>query len=636
MANTGDSTEPAGECKASAAAGGANVIKECAAALDTGPGVYRMLNAKGEVLYVGKARNLRNRVRSYTNPAKHNPRIAKVINQTASMMFLTTSTETEALLLEQNLIKQLKPRYNVLLRDDKSFPDILVSQEHRFPQIKKHRGRKKEKGSYYGPFASAAAVNRTLNQLQKVFLLRSCSDATLEGRSRPCLLYQIKRCCAPCVGAVSEEEYSGLVADAEQFLGGKSSRVQAQLAAQMAAASAELEFERAAALRDRIHALTQVQTVQGVNPRTVKEADVVGLHCEGGNACVQVFFIRANQNWGNHAYFPRAGSWAEEGEILEAFLGQFYGNKTPARAILLSHEIGAPDLMENLLSENRGQRVRISVPLRGEKAALTESAVRNAREALAMRLAQTRTQAKLLNGLARFLGLDGAPRRIEVFDNSHVQGAHQVGAMIVTGPDGFQKSAYRKFNIRSEGLTPGDDFAMMREVLHRRFSRLMKNNPGRDGAEWPDLVLIDGGAGQVSAAMSALAELGAEDVPLAGVSKGQKRNAGLEEFHFPGGALRAMQNNDPVLYFVQRIRDEAHRFAIGAHRAKRKKAISASPLSEIPGVGAVRKAALLAHFGSAKAVSRAGLNDLKAVNGISGALAETIYSHFHERSQPSA
>ncbi len=636
MVKTVDCTDPDGEGGASAGTGGADVIKECAASLDTGPGVYRMLNRKGEVLYVGKARNLRTRVRSYTNPAKHNPRIAKVINQTASMMFLTTNTETEALLLEQNLIKQLKPRYNVLLRDDKSFPNILVSQEHRFPQIKKHRGRKKERGSYYGPFASAAAVNRTLNQLQKVFLLRSCSDATLEGRSRPCLLYQIKRCSAPCVGAISEEEYSGLVADAEQFLGGRSSNVQAQLAEQMSVASAELNFERAAALRDRIHALTQVQTVQGVNPKTVKEADVVGLHCEGGNACVQVFFIRANQNWGNHAYFPRTGSWADEDEILEAFLGQFYTNKTPARAILLSHRIGAPDLMENMLTENRGQRVRISVPVRGEKAALVASAVRNAREALAMRLSQTQTQAKLLNGLAQFLGLDGAPRRIEVFDNSHVQGQHQVGAMIVAGPDGFLKSAYRKFNIRSLGLAAGDDFAMMREVLRRRFSRLMKNDPGRDGAEWPDLVLVDGGAGQVSAAMTVLAELGAEDVPLAGVAKGPQRNAGLEEFHFPGGERRAMQQNDPVLYFVQRIRDEAHRFAIGAHRAKRTKAISASPLSEIPGVGAARKAALLAHFGSAKAVSRAGIDDLTAVNGVSGALAETIYNHFHERHQPSA
>ncbi len=612
---------------------GADVIKECAAALDNRPGVYRMLNQKGEVLYVGKARGLRNRVRTYINPAVHNARIARVIEQTASMMFLTTETETEALLLEQNLIKQLKPRYNVLLRDDKSFPSILVSKKHKFPQIKKHRGRKGEKGSYFGPFASAAAVNRTLKHLQRVFLLRSCSDSVFESRSRPCLLHQIQRCCAPCVGLVSETAYAELVEDAERFLGGKSSKIQEQLARQMEAASRDLAFERAAALRDRIKALTQIQSAQSVNPKTVAEADVAAVHCEGGNACVQVFFIRANQNWGNHACFPRAGSWADESEILEAFLGQFYSNKTPARNVILSHGIGSPDLMENLLSEHRGSRVKLTVPLRGEKAALIAGALRNARDALAMRLAETRTQAKLLSGLGDFLGLDSAPRRVEVYDNSHVQGAHQVGAMIVAGPEGFQKSAYRKFNIRSGSMRPGDDYAMMNEVLSRRFGRLVKSDPGRDGAEWPDLVLVDGGAGHVTAAMEALTECGADDIPLAGVAKGRQRNAGLEEFHLPGGRVAALGQNDPVLYFVQRIRDEAHRFAIGAHRSKRSKSISASPLTDIAGVGARRKSALMSHFGSAKAVSRAGLEDLKSVNGISDSLAETIYRHFQASDQ---
>ena len=612
---------------------GAELIKECVASLDNSPGVYRMLNEKGEVLYVGKARSLRKRVRAYTNPAKHNARIALVIDQTASMMFLTTETETEALLLEQNLIKQLKPRYNVLLRDDKSFPSILMSKTHRFPQIKKHRGRKGEKGSYFGPFASAAAVNRTLKQLQRVFLLRSCSDAVLESRSRPCLLHQIHRCCAPCVGLVSESDYENLVKDAERFLAGKTNKIQKRLAEQMSAAAENLEFERAAALRDRIRALTQIQSVQSVNPRTVEEADIVGVHCEGGNACVQVFFIRANQNWGNHAYFPRTGDWAEENEVLEAFLGQFYINKTPAKNIILSHSIDSHDLMENLLANHRGNRVNLVVPLRGEKAALAASAVRNAREALAMRLSETRTQARLLQGLGDFLGLEAAPRRVEVFDNSHVQGEHQVGAMIVAGVEGFQKSSYRKFNIRSENITAGDDYAMMNEVLRRRFSRLLKSDPGRDGVEWPDLVLIDGGAGHVNVAMQVLADLGAEDIPFAGVAKGRQRNAGLEEFHLPGGRVAALQPNDPILYFVQRIRDEAHRFAIGAHRAKRSRAISTSQLSDIPGVGAQRKSALMSHFGSAVAVKRAGLEDLKAVHGISASLAEKIHRYFQDVEQ---
>lgn len=609
---------------------GPEVIKKCVEALDHSPGVYRMLNTKGEVLYVGKARNLKNRVRAYTKVEGHNARIAHVIDQTASMMFLTTETETEALLLEQNLIKQLKPRYNVLLRDDKSFPSILVSKAHQFPQIKRHRGRKSEEGSYFGPFASAAVVRRTLKQLQRVFLLRSCSDTVFQNRSRPCLLYQIRRCCAPCVDLVSEADYAMLVADAESFLAGKSTVIQKQLADDMKKAADQMEFERAAAIRDRIKALTQIQSVQNVNPQGVKEADVVAVHCLGENACVQVFFIRANQNWGNHAYFPRTGTWADESEVLEAFLGQFYSNKTPAPHIILSHNLYSPGLMENLLSEHRGTRVKITVPRRGKKVALVVSAMRNAKEALAMRLSETRTQAKLLRGLGEFLALDSPPQRIEVYDNSHIQGKHQVGAMIVAGPDGFLKSSYRKFNIRDSSMTAGDDYAMMKEVLHRRFARLVKSDPDREGGEWPDLVLIDGGTGHVSTALKVLTDLGAEDLPLAGIAKGRDRNAGLEEFHLPGGQIKALQPQDSVLYFVQRIRDEAHRFAIGAHRRQRSKSISASPLSQIPGVGAQRKSALMSHFGSSKAVRDAGLEDLKAVDGISDALAETIYRFFRD------
>lgn len=607
---------------------GVEVIKECVASLDNSPGVYRMLNDKGEVLYVGKARNLRNRVQSYTRPASQYPRIEQVVNQTASMMFLTTETETEALLLEQNLIKQLKPKYNVLLRDDKSLPEIMITKSHNFPQIKKHRGRKGKIGSYFGPFASARAVNRTLKHLQKVFLLRTCSDSVYESRIRPCLLYQIHRCSAPCVGLISEADYGELVNDAERFLEGKSNKVQIQLAKQMAEAAEKLEFERAGSLRDRIKALTQIQSVQNVNPKTVPEADVIAVHCQGGNACVQVFFIRANQNWGNHAYFPRIGPWAEEAEILEAFLGQFYSNKSPAKNILLSHSIETPSLMEEVLSKHRGSKVKLAVPIRGERAVLVASALRNAKEALAMRLAETRTQVKLLQGLGSFLGLDSMPQRVEVYDNSHVQGTHQVGAMIVVMAEGFQKSAYRKFNIANSQEVAGDDYAMMKQVLQRRFERLFKSDPGRDGVEWPDLILIDGGAGHVSVGLKTLEEVGAEEIPIAGIAKGPQRNAGLEEFHLPGGRVLAMNQSDPVLYFVQRIRDEAHRFAIGAHRSKRAKAVFNSPLSQIPGVGSRRKSALMRHFGSAKAVSRAGLEDLKAVNGISEALAETIYRHF--------
>ncbi|MCV6595368.1 MAG: excinuclease ABC subunit UvrC [Silicimonas sp.] len=610
---------------------GFEVIAAYLKTLDASPGVYRMLDAKGAVLYVGKARNLKARVSNYARPTGHSARIFRMIRDTASMMFLTTRTETEALLLEQNLIKQLKPRYNVLLRDDKSFPNILVAKSHGYPAIKKHRGAKKEKGAYYGPFASAGAVNRTLNQLQKVFLLRNCSDATFESRTRPCLLYQIKRCSAPCVGYVSETEYAGLVSDAEKFLKGRTTKVQETLAAQMQEASDAMEFERAAALRDRLKALTFVQGSQAVNPAGVAEADVVALHMEGGQACVQVFFIRANQNWGNRDYYPRTGAGAEAAEVMQAFLVQFYDQKDPPRQLLLSDDIEDADLLSEALSAKAGRKVEILVPQRGEKKELVAGALRNARESLARKMSETATQAKLLAGLAEAFDLDGAPARIEVYDNSHIQGAHAVGGMIVAGPEGFLKSQYRKFNIKDETLTPGDDFGMMREMLTRRFKRLLKEDPDRQTAAWPDLLLIDGGAGQVSAVHGILAELGVEDVPMVGVAKGVDRDAGKEEFHRIGQRPFALRRGDPVLYFIQRLRDEAHRFAIGAHRAKRSKAVGATPLDDVPGVGATRKRALLAHFGSAKAVSRADLSDLKAVDGISEKIAETIYDFFHEK-----
>jgi excinuclease ABC subunit C len=632
VTETRDASEPPSFEEEGATGGrtlGHAVVRDYLRRLEDRSGVYRMLDARGEVLYVGKARSLKKRVAAYAKPTGHSPRIARMIAATASMMFLTTATETEALLLEQNLIKQLKPRYNVLLRDDKSFPNIIVTADHPFPQVKKHRGLKKERGRYFGPFASAGSVNRTLNQLQKAFLLRSCSDSVFATRTRPCLLHQIKRCSAPCTGLIDEASYAALVEDATEFLLGKSTKVQAALAREMAAASEAMEFERAAALRDRIRALTNVQGTQSVNPQATREADVVALHQREGHACVEVFFIRANQNWGNRAYFPRTGAGAEPGEILAAFLVQFYANKTPARLVLLSHPVDDADLIEEALSAQLGRRVALITPQRGEKATLVEHAARNAREALARRLAETASQAALLEGLAEAFGLDGAPERVEVYDNSHIQGASAVGAMIVAGADGFVKSQYRKFNIRADKITPGDDFGMMREVLERRFSRLVKEDPERQSEAWPDLVVIDGGAGQISAAHETLAQLGIEDVPLVGVAKGEARDAGREVFHRVGRPPMALPHRDPTLYFVQRLRDEAHRFAIGAHRAKRAQATRATPLDEVPGVGAARKRALLAHFGSAKAVSRAGLNDLKAVPGVSDALAETIYGFFH-------
>ena len=607
---------------------GHDLIADYLMRLDGSPGVYRMLDSENRVLYVGKARNLKIRVASYARPQGHSARISRMINETSSMMFLTTKTETEALLLEQNLIKQLKPKYNVLLRDDKSFPNILVSHEHGFPQIKKHRGAKKEKGNYYGPFASAGAVNRTLNQLQRFFLLRDCSDSQFEARTRPCLQYQIKRCCAPCVGYVKAEEYATLVRDAERFLGGKSTHIQAELAQDMQTASDNMEFERAGALRDRIKAMTQVQTSQGINPQGVSEADVIALHMEAGQACVQVFFIRGNQNWGNRDYYPRVVGDVSITEVMQAFVGQFYSDREPPRMVLLSDAIEDTDLMVEALTGKLGRKVEIAVPLRGEKLELVAGAKRNARESLARRMSESASQIKLLKGLAEAFDLPEPPRRIEVYDNSHIQGTNAVGGMIVAGPEGMLKSQYRKFNIKGDDITPGDDFGMMKEVLGRRFKRLLKEDPERKSEAWPDLLLIDGGAGQVSAVRDILREWGVDDIAMIGVAKGVDRDAGKEEFYRTGKPVMALRHNDPVLYFVQRLRDEAHRFAIGTHRAKRAKANMKNPLDDIDGIGPKRKKALLVHFGSAKAVTRANLVDLKAVEGVSDAMAEIIYNHF--------
>ena len=607
---------------------GHEVIQAYLKTIDGSPGVYRMLDHESRVLYVGKARNLRARVSSYARPTGHSGRIARMISMTTSMMFLTTRTETEALLLEQNLIKQLKPKFNVLLRDDKSFPNILVTAKHDFPQLKKHRGTKKEKGNYYGPFASASAVNRTLNQLQRMFLLRDCTDSTFGSRTRPCLQFQIKRCSAPCVGKISPDSYRQTVKDAEDFLNGKTTAIQARLASEMSAASEELEFERAAALRDRIKALTQVQTAQGINPKGVSEADIIALHLDGGQACVQVFFIRANQNWGNHDYYPRVGADMDAAEVLEAFVGQFYDTREPPKQVILSNEIENVDLMADALSFKLGRKVEVLVPKRGEKADLVDGALRNARESLARKLAETASQARLLKGLAEAFDLPAPPERIEVYDNSHISGTNAVGGMIVAGPEGFIRNQYRKFNIKGEDITPGDDFGMMKEVLTRRFKRLLKEDPDRERGMWPDLLLIDGGAGQVSAVREIMQKYGVGDIAMVGVAKGEDRDAGKEEFYRTGKRPFALRHNDPVLYFVQRMRDEVHRFAIGTHRAKRSKAIGASPLDGIPGVGAARKRALLAHFGSAKAVARANLADLEVVPGVSKGMAQKLYDYF--------
>lgn len=609
---------------------GIECIRHYLKMLDGSPGVYRMLGEKGEVLYVGKARHLRNRVSSYVNVNGMSNRIHRMVNATRSMMFLTTRTETEALLLEQNLIKQLKPRFNVLLRDDKSFPNIHITMDHEFPRILKHRGSRSDKGEYFGPFASAAAVNRTLNHLQKVFMIRNCPDNVFANRSRPCLQYQIKRCSAPCVGYISPGSYSESISSAKSFLSGKTSAVQRALAREMREASDSLEFERAAAIRDRIQALTHVQAVQGINPRTVRDADILGLFGENGQACVQVFFIRGHQNWGNRAFYPRTGSGAELDEVMEAFVGQFYSNKTPPPMILSSHPVLNTDLMENMLSEKRGRKVRILIPRRGEKAALVEGAVRNARESLSRRLFEITAQNRLLEQMAESFDFAQVPDRIEVYDNSHIQGRQPVGAMIAMNREGFMKSAYRKYNIRGDAGAAGDDYAMIHQVITRRFGRLVREDPDRESIDWPDLVIIDGGRGQLGSARMALDDLGLSDLQVMAISKGPNRNQDKESFHLPDRTPIVLPDGHPVLYLVQRIRDEAHRFAIGAHRTRRNKTMKVSALSEIPGVGSTRKRALLAHFGSFKAVRNAAVEDLQAVRGISARLAESIHAHLNE------
>ena len=614
---------------------GAELIRDFVTRLPTKPGVYRMFDHKGDAIYVGKARNLKNRVSNYARGQGHNNRIALMISQTTNMEFVVTASEAEALLLEANLIKKLKPRYNVILRDDKSFPYILLAREHPFAQLVKHRGARSRKGDYYGPFASAGAVNSAINTLQKAFLLRSCTDSVFANRTRPCLLYQIKRCSAPCVGYIEQPAYQLLVKDAGEFLAGKSVAVKAEMARKMEAASEAMEFEDAARIRDRIQAMSFVTQTQGINPQSVDEADIFGLALEGGQFCVQAFFIRGGQNWGTRAYFPRADKSVSEAEVLASFISQFYDDKPIPTLILLSHEMAEKQLLEEAFCTHSGHKVEISTPQRGEKKALVDHAVHNAREANGRKMAESASQTRLLEGLGRAFGLEAPPRRIEIYDNSHIQGAFAVGGMVVAGAEGFIKAQYRKFNIKAEDFKAGDDFAMMREMLTRRFSRLLKEQgPASDTAEgetvhWPDLLLIDGGAGQLSAVKGVLDDLGVHDVPLVGVAKGPDRDAGREHFYVPGRGSFMLEARDPVLYYVQRLRDEAHRFAIGAHRAKRSKAIGVSPLDEIAGIGPTRKKALLNSFGSAKAVARANVSDLAAVDGVSTALAQMIFDHFH-------
>jgi len=611
---------------------GAARIQAYLKTLPDAPGVYRMLNAAGDVLYVGKAKSLKRRVGAYATGRVHNERLSRMIHETAEMLFVTTASETEALLLESNLIKRLKPRYNVSYRDDKSFPFILLRQDHPYPQLLKHRGARTTRGVYYGPFASAGAVTRTLNTLQRAFLLRSCSDSVFDSRTRPCLLFQIKRCSAPCVQRIDLAGYNALVEEAEDFLSGKSSAVQQTLKDEMNAAAEAMAFERAARLRDRLRAMSHIQSSQGVNPATFEEADLFALHAEGGQVCIQVFFFRAGQNWGNKPYFPRMPFDMEPEEVLESFIGQFYDERAAPRLLLVSHPMKDAALMAEALSTSAGHRVEIAVPQRGEKREIMERALANAREQLGRRMAENSAQTALLEGVADVFGLEAPPRRIEVYDNSHIQGAHALGAFIVAGPEGFEKAQYRKFNIRTADLAPGDDYAMMREVLSRRFARLVKEEaeaPVNERWRRPDLVLIDGGPGQLSVACQVFADLGVEGVALAAISKGPDRDAGREHFHLPGKEPFRLDPKSPVLYYLQRLRDEAHRFVICGHRKRRSAAIGANPLDEIAGIGAGRKRALLQHFGSAKAVSAASLADLSAVEGVSATLARKIFDFFH-------
>jgi excinuclease ABC subunit C len=639
--------EPAEQPPGTLAAGRAAIARAVKHA-PSRPGVYRMIDAQGEVLYVGKAKNIKKRVTAYTRPTGHDSRIVRMISGTVTMEFVTTKTETEALLLEANLIKRLRPRFNVLLRDDKSFPFILITSDHWAPQILKHRGARTRAGHYYGPFANAGAVNRTINALQRAFLLRSCSDSFFEARTRPCLLYQIKRCSAPCTQEIDFAGYAELVREANEFLSGRSRLVQKEMAVEMDTASGALDFERAAIYRDRLAALSAITSHQGINPRTLEEADVFAVHQAGGYTCVEVFFFRTGQNWGNRAYFPKADRALGAAEVLSAFLAQFYDDKPPPRLVLVSHDFEERSLLSAALTAKSGRKVEVGVPQRRERKELVLHALANAREALARKLADTSSQQKLLKALTETFALPREPRRIEVYDNSHIAGSNPVGAMVVAGPEGFRKNQYRKFNIRSQELKAGDDYGMLREVLQRRFKRLLEENPRLtadaalaavlsgepdegDEQPWPDLVLIDGGQGQLNAAAETLAAMGVTGVPLVAIAKGPDRDAGRETFFMPGRAPFKLPPRDPLLYFIERLRDEAHRFAIGSHRTRRKKDIREAGLQEIPGIGPTRKRALLRHFGTLKAIERASLPDLALVPGINAETARKIYEFFHEQ-----
>ena len=609
---------------------GVAAIREVLKTLPVRPVVYRMLDARGDVLYVGKARALKNRVTNYTQVARLPKRLQRMVAQTRSMTIVTTRTEAEALLLEAQLIKRFRPAYNVLLRDDKSFPFILLREDHAFPRVQKHRGARRAKGQYFGPFASAGSVTRTLNALQKLFLLRSCSDSYFENRSRPCLLFQIKRCSAPCVGRISEADYDELVEDAKNFLSGKSTGVQARLSKQMAAAAEKQDYELAAVYRDRLRALTYIQGSQTVHAEGLGDADVFALACKAGTVSIQGFFIRGGQNWGHRAFFPAHTSDVPEEEVLSSFLVQFYEDMPPPKRILVDRELSDRELLEEALTERAGRKVMFEVPRRGDRRKLLDQAKRNAEEALDRRLAETTTQGKVLRELADTFELPDVPKRIEVYDNSHIMGTNATGAMIVAGPEGFRKNSYRKFNIKRPETQPGDDFAMMREVLERRFARLEKEDPDRQSGEWPDLLLIDGGKGQLSSVCEVMEDAGVHDVPVVGVAKGPHHGReGREVFHLPGGREITLQPNSALLFYLQRLRDEAHRFAVGTHRAKRAKSLTTSTLDDVPGIGPSRKRALLMHFGTARAVKGAALEDLERAPGISRTMARQLYDYFH-------
>ncbi len=610
---------------------GVAAIRNVVKTLPIRPGVYRMLDARGEVLYVGKARALRNRVTNYTQVTRLSKRLQRMVAQTRDMVIVTTNTEAEALLLEAQLIKRYRPPYNVLLRDDKSFPFILLREDHAFARVQKHRGARRAKGQYYGPFASAGSVTRTLNALQKLFLLRSCTDSFFSNRSRPCLLYQIKRCSAPCVGRIDAAGYAELVSDAKDFLGGKSTKVQQKLAGSMTHAAEAMDYELAAVFRDRLRALTFIQGTQTVHAEGMGDADIFALAAKPGTVCIQAFFIRGGQNWGHRSFFPAHTSDVPEEEVLASFLAQFYEEMPPPKLILLDRQLPEGELLGEAFSERAERKVTLKMPQRGDQARMIQQAKRNAEEALDRRLAESSTQHQNLRAVAELFELEAPPQRIEIYDNSHVMGTNAVGAMVVAGPEGFQKNSYRKFNIKRPETTPGDDFAMMREVLSRRFARLEQEDPDRTKGDWPDLLIIDGGKGQLNAVTETLEDAGIHDVPVVAVSKGPDRNAGREVFHLPGSRQVTLPPNSPVLFYLQRLRDEAHRFAIGAHRDRRAKSMAASPLDEVPGIGPGRKRALLMHFGTARAVKGAALEDLEKVPGISKTIARGIYDYFHPR-----